>query len=307
MLKRHTSSALSLPLPIILIFNGMNKHLPLYIIAILGVITSSCTERIEVELDSTYTRLVVYGEITTEARAHQVRLSKSADYFSNQPAPPVENAVVRLNFDDQSLVLQENEPGIYETPSDFFGIPGKTYSLVINSVDIDENGEDEEYTAESFLPAVGKLDSITLKYTENSFFSGWEVQVWAWDPADAKNFYAFKSIKNGVLQSDTLNEIIVQSDDFFDGNYTYGITSQFLDDAKENEKALPGDTITFQLDGITEDYYVFILEAQAEAFGSNPLFSGPPANVVSNISNGAIGYFTAYSLDRASKVVPEIE
>lgn len=285
----------------------MRKQFYIFFVGILSIFISSCTERIEIELDSTYTRLVVYGEITTEAKAHQVRLSKSADYFSNQPAPPVENASVRINYDDQSLVLQENEPGIYETPSDFFGIPGKTYSLVINNVDIDEDGETEEYAAESFLPSVGKLDSITLKYTENSFFSGWEVQVWAWDPADVKNFYAFKSIKNGVLQSDTLTEIIVQSDDFFDGNYTFGITSQFLDDSKENEKALPGDTITFQLDGITEDYFVFILEAQAEAFGSNPLFSGPPANVVSNISNGAIGYFTAYSLDRATKIVPEIE
>jgi hypothetical protein len=33
--------------------------------------------------------------------------------------------------------------------------------------------------------------------------------------------------------------------------------------------------------------------------GSNPLFSGPPANVKGNISNGAIGFFAAYTTSRS--------
>jgi hypothetical protein len=45
-------------------------------------------------------------------------------------------------------------------------------------------------------------------------------------------------------------------------------------------------------------------EAQSEIFGNNPLFSGPPANVSTNLENGAVGIFTAYSIERVSKIIP---
>ena len=97
----------------------------------------------------------------------------------------------------------------------------------------------------------------------------------------------------------------MQTDDFFDGSYTNGITTQFLDDSNGTEIALPGDTVEFEINGITEEYYNFIIQAQTETFMSAPLFSGPPANIITNISNGALGFFTAYSIDRAIKIVPD--
>ncbi len=270
------------------------------------ILTASCTEEVEIELDSTFTRLVVFGEITTDTTTHEVELKKSADYFFNQPAERISNARVELSYSDTAFVLQENPeaPGIYQTPSDFFGSPGKTYTLTIGEVDIDEDGEDESYTASSYLAPINPIDSITLMYTANSFFSGWEIQVWTWDPLGVKNYYVFKALVNGVLVTDTLNELIIQNDDLFDGNYTYGITSQFLMDSGD-EYLKPGDVVTFEANGITEEYYNFLLQAQTESFGQNPLFSGPPANVSTNLSNGALGFFTAYSVSRASKVVPE--
>ncbi|MGC9341509.1 MAG: DUF4249 family protein, partial [Bacteroidales bacterium] len=82
--------------------------------------------------------------------------------------------------------------------------------------------------------------------------------------------------------------------------------SQFLVDSKADEKLEPGDTVTFEANSITEEYYNFLVEAQSESFGQNPLFSGPPANISSNVSNGALGFFTAYSLTRSSRIVPDI-
>ncbi len=271
------------------------------------LIFNSCTEEVEIELDSTFTRLVVYGEITTDTTAHRVELKKSADYFFNQPAQTVSNAVVEISYGDTSLRLLENPelPGIYETPADFYGVVGQTYNLSVNGVDIDENGESEEYTASSYLPGINDIDSIKLKYTSNSFFAGWEIQVWTYDPADIRNYYAFKSLINNRLVSDTLTEIVIQNDDLFNGNFTYGITSQFLDAAKEDEKVVEGDTVTFEANGITEEYFNFMFQSQSESFGQNPLFSGPPANISSNISNGALGFFTAYSITRSSAIVPD--
>lgn len=274
---------------------------------VFGLSISSCTEIVEIELGSTYSRLVVYGEITTDTLAHFIKLQKSADYYVNEEAEGVSDAVVEVSYDDTSLIFSEDPigSGIYLSPSDFFGIPGKIYFLTISNVDVNEDGVDEIYESSSSLEAINPIDSIGLKYTNMHFFSGWEVMIYAWDKAGVRNFYSFKAFLNGVLLTDTLTEYVIQNDDFFDGSYTNGITSQVLDDSNGTELALPGDTIGFELNGITEEYYNFIYEAQSEAFRSAPLFSGPPANITSNISNGALGFFTAYSVDRAWKIVPE--
>ena len=210
--------------------------------------------------------------------------------------------------------MRENPelPGIYETDPDFYGLPGKTYSLSIEELDIDENGESETYTASSYLPHVNSIDSITLVYTSTSFFSGWEIQVWTYDPADEKNYYIFKALVNGRLVTDQDIAAPAGSDEVDndgDGDIEPGemvVTSgQFLIDSEEDERLQAGDIVTFEANGITEDYYNFLFQAQTESFGQNPLFSGPPANITSNISNGALGFFTAYSIARSSAVVPE--
>ncbi len=268
---------------------------------------SSCTERINnIQLDNTFKHLVVYGEITSETGIHWVRLSSTENYFYNKPSPPVTGAAVFISDGTDTTMLSENQEdkGLYQTYDGYRGIAGKTYTLYIDKVDINGDGKTEGYQASSFLPPVNPVDSITLTYTKNTFSSGWEIHVWAQDPGDQKNFYAFKAWKNGVLLTDTLTEYFVQNDELFNGNYTYGIEAQYLSDRNGTEKAVPGDTVTFELDGITEDYYNFIQDAKAESFGSNPLFSGPPANITGNISNNALGFFTAYSVAKASRIVP---
>jgi len=56
---------------------------------------------------------------------------------------------------------------------------------------------------------------------------------------------------------------------------------------------------------INREYNDFLSDAQIELQGSNPLFSGPPANVKGNISNGAFGFFSAYSATRSYAIVTD--
>ena len=56
----------------------------------------ACTERIEIDTEPEFVRLVVDGALTTEAGPHQVRLSLTGDYFGGRPAPPVTGAEVSL-------------------------------------------------------------------------------------------------------------------------------------------------------------------------------------------------------------------
>jgi len=264
---------------------------------------NQCTERIEIEVDPSYTRLVVEGYVSTDTTQHKVRLSSSGDYFSNRPAPPVSGATVRLSNADSTVLLSESleYPGLYLTPPDYYGVPGKTYTLMISQVDVDKDGVYEEYAASSELRPVNPIDSIQLEQLKGTQFNIFQILVYAWD-SPVTDFYAFKVLKNGVLITDSLHEMIVQEDVFFNGNYTYGVPSQFLDQYEMDEIVLPLDTVTLEIDGITDDYYDFIVEAQSEIFYKTPMFSGPPANISTNVSNGALGFFAAYSISRCSVV-----
>jgi hypothetical protein len=249
--------------------------------------------------------LVVEGSVTTDRKLHWVRLSETSDYFTNQAATAVSGAEVSIDDGANNHILTESDtlPGWYHTRPYYRGIPGKTYTLSIRNVDINRDGETEEYIASSTMKPVNPIDSIKLEYF-NTFFTGYQVRIWAWDSPDP-DWYAFKVWKNGVLLTDTLYELIVQSDVFFNGNYTYGIPSQFLSADKPEEVVEVGDTVAFEINGITEEYYNYVIEAQSQVFPQTPLFSGPPANIRTNISNDAIGFFTAYSVNYSSTIATE--
>jgi len=266
----------------------------------------SCTERIDIELDSTYKRLIVQAEITSDSLHHRVILTSSGDYFANQPPPPVSGAMVEISFNDQVLLLSENDslPGIYESPDAFRGTPGTSYRLDISEVDVDLDGEYESYQSSSTMASGSELHSIELRYFQSPVISGYLVQMYANHPPDQRDWFSFKLLKNKELVTDTLIKYNVFSDDLFDDGYIPGLPVGFLSDDDPLQSGRPGDTITLELNSIEQVFYDFISGAQQEIVGNNPLFSGPPANVVSNISNGAMGIFTAYSVQRATVLIP---
>jgi hypothetical protein len=276
------------------------KHLLIYLISV--VLITSCTEDIDITLDSTYERLVVYGELTTDTTSHIITLSRSMDYYNPQAPRGISNATVTLSWDDHTITLTENDtvPGKYQTASDFFGIPNKTYRLLINNVDIDRDGTLETYEAVADLRPINPIDSVTLGYDPRNEHV--TLGLWAQDPQTI-DFYMVRYKQNGVLMSDSLREWGITDDVFFNGNSTNGYPVLWLDQKKEHEKVVPGDVLELELMSITEDYFKFILECRISSGFQTPMFSSTPGNVRTNLTNGAMGYFAAYSVSRASTVV----
>jgi len=281
------------------------KYRHVGLLLMLFLLSYSCTERIDIELDSTYRRLVVEGVVSSDSVRHSVLLSVSSDYFSNEPAASVGNAMVELYFEDKSIQLLENTgiPGRYESPVAFRGVPGTTYNLIISKVDVDGDGIDERYQAASTMPGGSEIESVELRYLSNPAVSGHTVFLYAYNPVNQRDWFGFKLIKNGDVLTDSLTKYSVLSDDLFDTGYFPGLPVGFLNDDDPREAVQAGDTVTLEMDCIEEAYYNFVTEAQLEIAGSFPLFSGPPANASSNIDNGAQGFFTAYSIERFSLIV----
>lgn len=271
-----------------------NIYRILLLLAMVSLLASSCTERIDIELDDTYTRLVVEGGITDEPGPHVISLSLSGSYYENAEPRMVEGATVTISDGENIFFLSEQEPGKYYTDASVSGVAGKTYSLQITDVEI--NGEVEEYSAECKLQQVAPIDSVGVSFEPS--WEVWQVLLYALDPP-SRDFYMFRTFVNGVLQTDTIDEYVVTADDFFNGNYTYGIMVQWVDEMN----AGPGDTILLEMSRITEEYAEFIWDVQEQSGYNTPMFSGPPANIRSNISNGAIGFFYASSVVRKATII----
>lgn len=273
------------------------------ILSIAVLLVTSCTERYDIELDGTYTRCVVYGEFTTDTIPHKVTITRSGGYFSNTSPQGISAAQVSITEGTTTYILTESvdEPGNYYTQPDAFGIEGKTYTLNIENVNLLGDGVMQSYTATSFLPPVAEPDSIKVIYM--NAWQGWITQAYALDPAASNDFYMFHTWVNDTLETDSLGNIISTDDILFNGSYTNGISIHYWQgyDALE-----AGDSIVAGFCGITEDYFKFITEAQTASRPSSPLFSGPPANPRTNISNNGIGYFTAYSIKRTMAVIPSL-
>ena len=266
------------------------RHL-LFLIAV-SVSAISCTERIDIELDDGFTRLVVEGIITTDTMPHIVKLTTTSSYFFAEAAPAVSDAIVTLSDGETETILTETGPGVYQTASDYFGIPGRTYRLNISLAS--SIGGYNNYSAESLMNPKLSLDSINSVFHEDWGSDGfYELRCYALDPPST-DFYMFKVYKNGTLLSDSLNKVFITDDRFYNGNYTNGIGVGYLNQSKSNEKVIPGDQLTIESARITEAYYQFVTQLQIQSGYQTPLFSGPPANITGNINNGAIGFFTAY-------------
>lgn len=269
-----------------------------FILILLAATLAACTEKIDIELDESYTRIVVEGMITNEPGPHFVRLTTTAPYFSNQPVPPLSGAMVYLGFNGDSLLLNETLPGIYSTPDNFTGMVGTTYRLSLHLKEA--IGGASYYHASSTMPRGMVPDSVQVNFREGLRNDFWEILLYGQEPT-GEDAYMVRYFKNGILETDSLIEWNSFDDRFFDGLYINGVTVAFASQ-RRGQQINPGDTITLEVYGIERWFSDYLAFMQRELFPQTPLFSPSPSNVKGNLSGTALGYFAAASVKRTSTV-----
>ena len=286
----------------------------LLFIVVSTLIMVSCTEEIDLDFKSSKPRLVVDAWLTNEKVDHYVILSKSGDFLSNKQSPPVEGAMVTLSDGDREIEVKELEsiPGTYLIPSAFIGEYGKTYTLTISGVDINEDGEPEVYEASNYMAYPIDLHSINLEWSLAQGEKSWHINMDAQENEGTKDFYAFAAYLNDVMVDDQISELEYIEDKYFNGNlvadmWTQSIVEEDSDGEVTDHVLQLDDVVTLEVQSINEDYFDFIVAVDEETGIKIPLFSGPSANVPTNISNNALGFFRVYSIARSSiEVTQEI-
>ena len=268
------------------------------IIIIISVIfiAISCTEEIDFDLNSdNNSRLVISGGITTDTIVHKILLTRTSSYYDTEKPAVESNADVSISDGTNTFVLTENSSqlGLYETDSTVFGEVGKTYKLKITTDD------GEVYEASSELLRVAHIDSAGYIYREFNTPNGkkifYDLIFFAQEPVGLGDNYLFNiyiqdSIGNYILDNDTLRETPFDNDMMIDGLYIPGIRFYSL---RPHEIKKDSINIKIEMQSMTIDHFEYNMALMMETSYKGGPFDGPPANIPTNISNGALGYFRA--------------
>jgi hypothetical protein len=259
------------------------KHIiPAFLLLV--VLFSSCEQVIDLPLRDSDARLVIEGSITDDPGSCRVRLSRVVNYDQSNDPLLVSGASVLIYDDGTEYSLSEMETGMYANPL-LIGIPGHAYRLVVTV-------DGETISSTSVMNSKVEIDSISFE--EQSFFMDTNLvtQVHFKDPAGIENYYRYRFTSGGPLNS----EIQIDRDLFFDGQ---DINQPLFG---QGPKLFPGDTMFVELWGIDKGVYEYYSTLREILGGPGPS-SASPANPTSNISGGAMGYFSAFTVARKWRVV----
>jgi hypothetical protein len=251
------------------------------LISIAFILASSCRKVIDVKLKNGDPQFVIEGNFSDDTIGNEIKISKSVPFSQTNNFPAVTNATVTLTDGNGNIeTLNHSLNGVYKivTTTPQFG---SSYTLNVNV-------DGKIFTSKSTMPKPTTLDSIdflTFSFgpnTATNFIPMYQ------DSLGVKNFYRFI-----VSVNDTASKDIFYSDDVL----TDGIlNNQPYFGTYELSK---GDTAKIEMQCIDKEVFLYFVSLDLNSNGG-----AAPANPVSNITGGALGYFNACTRSTKSRIVP---
>lgn len=265
----------------------MGRHsIRLLYAILLTALFASCQRVINIDVQDTSSQLVIEGNVTNVSGSQIVSLSTTVPYSNSNIYPPVSGAAVTVSTSDgQVYIFKETSAGQY-TYNFLKTKAGGAYTLnVIVSGKVYQGG--------SIMPALVNLDSLTL----SSLLLGNKVikTVTAHykDPAGIQNQYRFIMYVNGVQ----IKQIFPLDDSGSDGRLISTLLYQ------SDVDLVKGDKVDIEMQCIDQNMYNYWL-ALSQQGGNGPARSATPSNPVSNLTNGALGYFSAHTTQKKTIYIP---
>lgn len=274
----------------------MKKILLYSILLFTTLLTTSCEEVVDIELNNSEPKLVIDAIIKwekgTTGENQTIKLSLTNDFYTNDILPANGAIVTVTNSSDVVFNFVEVPTTGDYVCDNFQPVIGEIYRLEIDY-------EGAIYTASSTLLATPDIINITQE-TVPGFGGEDEIQIkFFYQDNGAEENYYLLGVKNPNKQ---IPEFGVVSDEFFQGNVMFGFYG-----SSETE---PGITLELSVQGISKSYHNYMnkLITIAGSGSGNP-FATPPATVRGNISNSTnsnnypLGYFHLSEIDTVNYLV----
>lgn len=249
-------------------------------------IMCSCEKVIELDLNNADPQIIVEAALSDNpTQRAEVRLSKTINVTESNNFPPLSNAVIFIKnrTTGQTDTLRERSLGYYRADN-LFGVIGHTYDLTVQI-----NGK--ILTSSATIPRKVNLDTLTVA-KQGGFGGRQNIQITPryTDLSGIGDRYRFVMTVNNEIK----NNVFLFDDEISDG--ATNARPLFLrgDGDNENKNIKVGDAVAIEMRCIDKGSYKYFSTIEGGGGGPNS-DSATPTNPITNISGGALGYFSVYN------------
>jgi hypothetical protein len=243
-----------------------------------------CKQEIKLDLPNNGQVLVVQGEVSTQKDTSFVKLTQTVSYYSTDIVPTIDNAVVSVN----GILFKSKGNGIFMPDTPYVGLINTIYNLTVNY-----NGA--TYTSSSMLDPMFDIDRVDSVYYPagsggpggGGRREGYAVRFF-WTDTRTPAKYTYMRVGRTtleILQDSFFRNIILMD------NSVTKLNTQISRELPRHYQ--PGDTVTAILKSCDKNMYYFLQAYQMQTSNAPGPFQIPPANLPTNITGGAVGYFSA--------------
>jgi hypothetical protein len=240
---------------------------------------SSCEKVIKVDLNDTDQKVVIEGTILRGDTVQRIRITKTQNFDESTAPPAVDNASVTVTDNLGNTVNFTSVGNGWYEATNYPGVEGRTYTL---TAVVDGN----TYTGSSTMPVYQPIELLYAGFYPFGTDTLISVIPAHYDQQGVANYYQFHVYVNGIRDK----SIYIQDDQFTDGNLV--VQPLF------GPELLLNDTVRVDMFCIDKPVYTYFNQLSVNS--SN---SATPANPVSNLSGGCMGYFSARTFDSKTAVV----
>lgn len=265
-----------------------------------GVLLTACEKTIDLDLKQVEERTVIDGLVTDRKGRSYVRVSKSVGFYDGGEAPKITNATVTVEDSDGNIFdfthyqgEDSDSVGLYLPEKDFVGVVGKSYKL---SVLVDG----QSYEAEDKLIRLPQITKLEYRINEDEFKDPedpgryYELLLYVIEPQDTRDYYLFKSVRNGKIEYMSETDIYFSDDE---------LVSEQIDGIPLPLFYEQNDLAGVEVYSLSRQAFVFYRDLSKLLNNDGGLFGPTPANPRSNLSNGAVGFFQVSSIESAELVI----
>jgi hypothetical protein len=268
------------------------------IILFSALILVSCEKTVELDLNQMSSKIVIEAVVTNQPDYQFVKVSRTAGFYDSGETPRITDAVVIIEDDLGNSFTFDHDPdsaGYYFPAAPFTGVIGRTYTLTVTT-------GGENYSAEETMYPVTDIDSLEYKINpdeqddpkdKRKFY---EVLMYAKEPQETNDYYLFKFFRNDSLTRYNPTDIYF-ADDKTLGEEINGVPTPVY--------YAVDDTARIEMYSLSRKGFVFYSDLFNLINNDGGMFSPPPANSRTNLSNGAIGFFQVSALTIAGIRIKE--
>lgn len=219
--------------------------------------------------------IVVDAIITNENIAQHIRLTYPLDSMNALPRP-LSGANVLLSDEKDTISFYESSSSLgdyYSTP--FQAVVGKKYSLEITF-------QSNKYTANTSMVSLGLIDSFDIVSVEGLYKY---IQKKVGDPQMIEVNYDWSSVPEyTAIKGNSIAKEFFYILKNVDVNQEFGTDKEIIYFPK-------GTRIIRKKYSLTEEHQAFLRSLLMETDWRGGVFDVQQGNVISNITNGGLGYF----------------